>query len=273
MTETELRNQVVNTAKKYLGYREGDGSHKKILAIYNDHKPLARGYAVQPKDAWCATFVSAVAILCGLTDIMPIECSCSKMVELYKKKGRWKEDDSYTPKIGDIVMYDWGDSGKGDNTGYPDHVGIVAYINENTMKIIEGNISDSVSYRTLTVNGKFIRGYCLPDYASKVDQTSVKEEVKEELKQETTVNEIRAKDAARNYLQPLAGTYTVTASSLNVRHGAGTTKKIMVSIPKGTKVKCYGYYTQWCGTNWLSIQFTYKGTKYTGHASAKYLKK
>jgi hypothetical protein len=67
-------------------------------------------------------------------------------------------------------MYDWGDSGNGDNTGNPDHVGIVAYISGNTMKIIEGNISDSVSYRTLSVNGKFIRGYCLPDYASKATE-------------------------------------------------------------------------------------------------------
>jgi uncharacterized protein YraI len=65
----------------------------------------------------------------------------------------------------------------------------------------------------------------------------------------------------------------VTASWLNVRHGAGTAKKIMVTIPKGTKVQCYGYYTQWLGTNWLAIQFIYKGVKYTGFASAKYLKK
>jgi N-acetylmuramoyl-L-alanine amidase len=37
------------------------------------------------------------------------------------------------------------------------------------MTIIEGNCSDSVKYRTLRVNAKYIRGYCLPDYASKSD--------------------------------------------------------------------------------------------------------
>lgn len=82
-----------------------------------------------------------------------------------------------------------------------------------------------------------------------------------------------ATDSARNFLKPLAGTYKVTSSALNVRNGAGITKKIMVAIPKGTAVKCYGYYTAVLGTNWLYVQFTYKGVTYTGFASSKYLKK
>ena len=84
---------------------------------------------------------------------------------------------------------------------------------------------------------------------------------------------VKAKDAARNFLQPLAGTYKVTATKLNVRHGAGLNKKIVTTIPKGTAVKCYGYYTQYLGTNWLYIKFDYNGVTYTGFASAKYLKK
>ena len=89
----------------------------------------------------------------------------------------------------------------------------------------------------------------------------------------TTTTTVKAKDAARSFLKPLAGTYAVTASGLNVRHGAGITKKIMVTIPKGTKVKCYGYYTTVLGTNWLYVQFSYKGVTYTGFASSKYLNK
>lgn len=93
-------------------------------------------------------------------------------------------------------------------------------------------------------------------------------------KTETVVTgEVKAKDAARNFLRPLAGIYTVTATNLNVRHGAGLNKKIMTAIPKGTTVKCYGYYTTYLGTNWLYIMFTYNGVTYTGFASSKYLKK
>ena len=83
----------------------------------------------------------------------------------------------------------------------------------------------------------------------------------------------KAKDSAKSFQKSLAGTYKVTASSLNVRNGAGTMKKKMVAIPKGTAVKCYGYYTSVLGTKWLYIQFTYKNVIYTGFASSKYLKK
>ena len=89
---------------------------------------------------------------------------------------------------------------------------------------------------------------------------------------EKTVNKV-ATDSAKSCLKSLAGTYKVTATSLNVRNGAGTTKKSMVKIPKGTEVKNYGYYTSHLGTKWLYIQFTYKGVTYTGFASSKYLKK
>ena len=97
MTETQIREKVVSTAIKYLGCKESDGSHKKIIDIYNNHKPLAQGYKVEYVNAWCATYVSAIPILCELTDIMPTECSCNRMIELYKKLGRWIEDDAYTP--------------------------------------------------------------------------------------------------------------------------------------------------------------------------------
>lgn len=168
ITEMSLRQKVVNEAKKYLGCKESDGSHKVIIDGYNAHKPLARNYRMKYTGSWCATFVSFVAIQCGLTDIMPTECSCGKMIELYKKIGRWEENDAYVPKIGDILMYDWDDNGKGDDTGWPEHVGIVVEVSGNNMKIIEGNKSDAVGYRNVEINGRFIRGFCLPNYGSKV---------------------------------------------------------------------------------------------------------
>ena len=166
MSEDELRKLVVTTAEKYLGCKESDGSHKKIIDIYNGHKPLARGYKVSYTDAWCATYVSAIAILLGLTSIMPTECGCGDMIELYQKLGRWVENDAYVPKFGDIIMYFWNDSGVGDCTGYPDHVGFVVSVTGQTIKVIEGNKNDSVSYRTININGRYIRGYCVPNYAS-----------------------------------------------------------------------------------------------------------
>lgn len=167
MNENELRKMVVSTAVSFIGFKESDGSHKKIIDIYNGCTPVPSGYKVKYTDAWCATYVSAMGIKAGLEDIILRECSCNRMIELYKKAGRWIENDAYTPQIADVVFYDWQDNGIGDNVGSSDHVGLVASVNGNTIKVVEGNISDSVGYRTLKVNGRYIRGYGVPDYAKK----------------------------------------------------------------------------------------------------------
>ena len=45
MTEKEIRSKVVEIAKGWLGCKESDGSHKKIIDTYNACKPLPRSYA------------------------------------------------------------------------------------------------------------------------------------------------------------------------------------------------------------------------------------
>ena len=171
MTEQQIRQKVVAAAKAWLGCNEADGSHRKIVDLYNSHKPLARGYKLQYGDAWCAGFVSAVAIKCGLTDIMPTEVGVGNMIDLYRKLGRWKEQDSYVPSPGDVIMYAWGDSGAGDCTSGASHVGIVVFCDGKTITVIEGNKENAVGYREIAVNGRYIRGFGLPDYASKADKT------------------------------------------------------------------------------------------------------
>lgn len=166
MTEKELRQKVVGIAESYLGCKESDGSHRKIIDLYNSHKPLARGYAVKYTDAWCSTFASAVAIAAGLTDIIPTECGCEKHIALFKKLGSWQENDAYVPSPGDYVFYDWDDNGVGDCTGSADHVGIVVAVSGSTIKVIEGNKNDAVGYRNIAVNGKYIRGFGVPKYSS-----------------------------------------------------------------------------------------------------------
>ncbi len=101
MTEQELRAKVVGIAQSYIGCKESDGSHKKIIDIYNSHKPLAHGYKVKYTDAWCSTFASAVAIVAKLTDIIPTECSCERHIQLFKVLGSWQENDAYVPFPGD----------------------------------------------------------------------------------------------------------------------------------------------------------------------------
>ena len=166
MNENEIRQKVVDQAKSWIGRKEADGSHQEIINVYNRITPRPRGYKLQYSDAWCAGFVSAVGAACGLTAYIYPECSCPQMIELYKKAGRWMEDDAYLPAPGDVIFYDWQDTGTGDNTGTADHVGVVVEVDGETITVIEGNCGHAVAPRQPRRDGRYIRGFGLPDYAA-----------------------------------------------------------------------------------------------------------
>lgn len=173
MTEKQLRESVVAVMRGWLGWSEANGKHKQIIDLYNTQRPLPRGYAVQYDDEWCAATVTAAGIAAGLQDIIFGECSCSRMVKLYKAAGRWQERDDYVPDIGDIIMYYWKDGADyatTDCTAAPNHVGFVLARTGTVLTIGEGNKGEAVSTRPMQINGRYIRGYCLPDYASKADK-------------------------------------------------------------------------------------------------------
>lgn len=172
MNVSEVRKKFAARAAGYVGVKEGTAGHHAIIDKYNGHKPLARGYKVTYKDAWCATFGSMIAIEAGYTDIIPTECSCNKQIELWKQKGCWCESDAKTPEPGDYIYYDWDDNGAGDCKGGSEHVGIVEKVSGSTITVIEGNKNNAVERRTLQVNGRYIRGYGVPNFAKKATSTT-----------------------------------------------------------------------------------------------------
>ena len=172
MTELELRQQIVNTFLTYLGAKQGSSQHKEIIDTYNNDSPLPRGYKVTYTDPWCATTVSTMAIKCNMKDIIPKECSCGEQIALFQQLGRWEENDTYRPQIGDIIYYDWSDGpnyATTDDKNSPNHVGMVCSVSGNTFQVVEGNKGSpsAVGIRDMKINGRYIRGFGLPDYASK----------------------------------------------------------------------------------------------------------
>ena len=157
--------KLVDQARAWLGCKEADLSNKEIIDIYNHHEPVARGCKLGYRDPWCAAFVSACAIKTGMTDIIPTECGCGSMVKLFQKIDSWDESDDRIPNVGDIIFFDWDDSGYGDNKALPGHVGIVEHVSGSTITVIDGNNKDdAVDRRTIKINGRFIRGYGVPKY-------------------------------------------------------------------------------------------------------------
>lgn len=168
MTEDAIRQKVADTALALVGIKEGTAEHKKIIDTYNAKLPkLPRGYKMGYDDAWCAATMSYIGIVLDIIHIILPECSCSAMIGLYKKAGRWEERDDYVPELADIVMYDW-DAQKGECTGAPDHTGMVVGYNGKNPLVLEGNYDNQVKIREICVEYVKVRGYCLPDYGSLV---------------------------------------------------------------------------------------------------------
>lgn len=168
MTEAQARQKVADIITSWKGASKGSATHKEIIRIYNTITPLPRGVEMLISYDWCAATVSAVFQKAGMSSIFPSECSCSLIIKGAKKMGIWVENDAYVPSMGDAVIYDWEDTGKGDNTGDPDHIGLVTSVDKknNVFYVTEGNYSNSVKVRKMQINGRFIRGFVAPKFSS-----------------------------------------------------------------------------------------------------------
>lgn len=180
----------------------------------------------------------------------------------------WNNDDGYergqVPKLGAVCCWSKGVVGVGeDGAG---HVAIVEQVNS------DGSIVTSNSAWNKRGGTWWYKKTLKPPYIMKGYDFQGFIYLPMEFDEDN--KEVKPTESARAFLRSLAGTYEVTAKSgLNVRYGAGVTKKKMVAIPCGKQVECYGYYTDKLGTKWLKIRFHYLGIQYTGFASGEHLNK
>ena len=166
------RTDIVQQVCSWEGWSERNGKFKIIIDIYNKYLPTAvksgtLNYKVKYSDEWCATGASAAYIQAGAPELFPIECGCPRNITLAKKMGIWEEADNHVPRLAEAVLYDWQDSGSGDNKGVADHIGIVIDVDEKagTFTVMECNKNETVGRRTMKINGKYIRGFICPKFA------------------------------------------------------------------------------------------------------------
>ena len=209
-TAKQLRTQLVKTAESYLGTKQGQSLHKLIINTFNKVKP--DGWAMTYSAPWCAAFASACAIetfgVSKAKKYFPLSANCGTIITRAKSHGIWVESDSYKPGVGDWILYDWDDSGRGDNKGGPDHVGIVQKATSSKIFVIEGNkgSKSEVAIREILVNGRYIRGFVTPDYSAMAkSKTTITYTVKRgdtlsqiAAKYGTTVKAIAAENGIKN---------------------------------------------------------------------------
>lgn len=150
-------NSIIETAKSYLGTTEGSNNHREIIDLYNKAR-YSDAYQMTMQDPWCCAFVVAVFEQCGMRDIIPCYAACDQMISVFTKWGRYYSRSVRCVKPGDIIFYDW----NGDLSS--DHVGIVVQNRFGDLSVIEGNKTDSVAYRNISINSPQILGFGVPNY-------------------------------------------------------------------------------------------------------------
>lgn len=139
------RDKFIKLAKSQEGV-SGEASERYMREIFPQ---------LDPKSSWCATFVSWCAKNAGITEEQfPPHASCTIGRDLMKERGFWRER-SYFPKTGDIVYFDW------DNSGDCDHVGIVLTAYGGQVQTIEGNKDNSVKCGRYKTKSPKIVGYAV----------------------------------------------------------------------------------------------------------------
>ena len=93
--------------------------------------------------------------------VIPKFAACvSQGVPWFQERGLW-QDNSYEPRPGDIIFFDWDDGGQ---DGSSDHVGIVEKVENGRIYTIEGNSGDGCRQNSYPVGYYEIYGYGTPAY-------------------------------------------------------------------------------------------------------------
>lgn len=221
--------QILDVVRSWMGYNEKDGSFEKIINIYNERKPLARGYTFTKNDEWCDMMVSAAFIkLNAIEMIGETEISVSRHINIFKEKGIWIEDEKITPRPGDLICFTWDK----DQTDV-DHIGFVENVYNGIITTIEGNYGEKVVRNTYRVGDARIRGYARPQYTDYAGKGKTLNELADEV-----LAGVWGVQPYREQALTKAGyNYEAIQNIVNSRNSSTPTKESPVYTPKKTYVE------------------------------------
>lgn len=238
------RYDVILIALSQLGYHEGDsdadmdGWNLSGSDNYVEYNRLFCKLEGIWGYAWCAAFVSWCQYQAGIpSEIDCSEISCPRMInETLIPQGLYVTRESgYIPLTGDLIYFKNASSG-----AVSTHVGLVIGVKDGYVYTIEGNGGDRVGRHKYALNDSYIVGYGA-------------------LKYETKAGTDYSVFALDDDIKP--GDYIVTADSLNVRSGAGTSFSILGTLSKDDKIEVIKFNENWGKISfagregWISISY------------------
>lgn len=174
--ETSQSGLVVAQALGQMGFTEGDG----------EYTPFGERYGY-PNGYWCDMFVSWCADEAGISkETFPRSVNCARHCRAFTALGRYyasaARGGSYLPQQGDLVFF-YNDAGR------IHHVGLVLYVENETLFTVEGNAlarrqdypaevvsearvpeeepNDYVTVNRYPLSAPQLHGYAVPAYASR----------------------------------------------------------------------------------------------------------
>ena len=157
-----MRNRVIQIAQREIGYKEGkNNANKYSKDLYNKSQE------------WCADFVHWCLKQAGLESLFPDSSYVPTIANWYDSKKQYKNSLSfkgdYTPKTGDIILFDY------NYNSTSDHIGLVEKVEGDKVYTIEGNKDNQVKRCVYTLSSRAIRAYCVLNYPTEVNKQEDKQ--------------------------------------------------------------------------------------------------
>lgn len=282
------RSKAIQIATREIGYLEKSAAAYKKDPGVLDQKTAGAGYDNYTKYGrdmhrvypsvmdlhapWCDAFVdwcfytaygiaTAKSLLAGDFDDYTVASA-----GMYAKHGALDKK----PEVGAQIFF----TRNGQISGCY-HTGLVIAVaaDGKTVTTIEGNTSatgsgieangGAVAKKVRNVNAYTLFGH--PNYQDGYGKTTTKPTT-------NSVVDLVKIESAKYFSSAVAGTYIVATKSapLMMRTGAGTNRKIIVRVPKGGKVQCFGYYNYDSSGKARWLYCAYK--EYRGYLCRAYLR-
>jgi len=252
----DQRYDILSIALTQLGYHEGDsdadmdGMNYAGGKNYVEYNRLygkldnGEGNGTSYGYAWCASFVSWCMRQARVPESLVVkEVSCPRTIKFLESKGTYHTRESgFIPQVADMIFFKTASS-----TATSTHIGLVIGVKDGYVITIEGNANGCVSKHSYKLTDSYIVGYGAPAYT-----------VKEGTKYDFSLD---VEDATP------PGEYVITADSLNVRSGPGTSNGIVTTVKKGDHVEVtelsgsWGKITAGDKTGWISMSYAVSITK------------
>ena len=166
------RIDIVNVALTQVGYHEGnteadlDGSNMNGTGNVTEYNRWFGLHVLGHNQGfyydWCAMFVSWVARQARIPESVINNATYAHIgYNPYYFHMSYHPRGTYSPKPGDLIFYDWAGSERD-----WEHVGIVAFVEDGMVHVVEGNAQGRVLIRVVSLDYYEIQGYGSPLYTN-----------------------------------------------------------------------------------------------------------